>query len=84
MNNQSRWTASVLATLAAVMLFAVPVVGSAQETTSAIRGKILDPNGAPVSSAIVSVEDLRNGSSRNYTSSVDGVFLASRLLPGGP
>jgi hypothetical protein len=84
MNNQSRWTASVLAALAAVMLFAVPVVGSAQETTSAIRGKILDPNGAPVSSAIVSVEDLRNGSSRNYTSSVDGVFLASRLLPGGP
>ena len=84
MNNKSRWTGSVVAALAAVMLFAVPVAGNAQETTSAIRGKILDPSGSPLISATVSVEDLRNGSSRTYTSNADGVFLASRLLPGGP
>lgn len=70
------------ATLA--LLFAIPVASNAQETTSSIRGKILDPNGNPVASAAVLVEDLRSGTSRGYTSNDNGLFLATRLLPGGP
>jgi hypothetical protein len=68
----------------ALLVLALPVAGFAQETTSNIRGKILDPSGNPVADAAVSVEDMRSGAVRNVTSGSDGTFLASRLLPGGP
>ena len=92
MKYQSRFSRSALATLqqatiavfAAVMLLALPVAGNAQDTTSAIRGKILDPSGAPVGGALIVVEDMRSGVTRSYTTSDGGIFLASRLLPGGP
>ena len=92
MKYQSRFSRSALATLqqatiavfAAVMLLALPVAGNAQDTTSAIRGKILDPSGAPVAGALIVVEDMRSGVTRSYTTSDGGIFLASRLLPGGP
>ena len=74
----------VVAGLTVAMLVAVPVAVNAQETTSSIRGKVLDPNGNPVANAAVVVEDTRNGSLRTYTSNSDGLFLATRLLPGGP
>ncbi len=92
MNNNSRFSGSTLATLrqmtlavfAAVMMLAVPVAGNAQDTTSSIRGKILDPSGSPVVGATVVVEDMRSGVERTLRSSDGGIFLASRLLPGGP
>jgi hypothetical protein len=70
--------------LAACALLAVPVASNAQETTSAIRGKINDPNGAPVAGATIVVEDLRSGTTRTVSTNTDGVFFAARLLPGGP
>jgi outer membrane receptor for ferrienterochelin and colicin len=73
-----------VAALAAIMFLTVPVASNAQDTTSAIRGKIIDPAGAPVAGASVVVEDTRSGVTRNLTSNDDGLFLASRLLPGGP
>ena len=73
-----------VAALAAIVLVAVPVASNAQDTTSAIRGRILDPNGAPVAGASIIVEDTRSGVTRSLTSSDDGLFLATRLLPGGP
>jgi Carboxypeptidase regulatory-like domain len=73
-----------LAAFAAALMLALPVAGNAQETTSGIRGKVLDPNGNPVASASVVVEDLRSGTTRAYNTSSDGLFLAARLLPGGP
>ncbi len=92
MKKNHRFSGSTLTTLkqvlvagfAAAMLLAVPVASNAQETTSSIRGKILDPAGDPVGGATVVVEDLRSGVKRTITSSNGGVFLASRLLPGGP
>jgi len=92
MNYKSRLIESTLTTLkqaaiavfAAAMLLAVPVAGNAQDTTAAIRGKILDPSGAPVAGASVVVEDMRSGVTRTYTTSGGGIFLATRLLPGGP
>jgi Carboxypeptidase regulatory-like domain len=68
----------------AIALFALPVAGNAQETTSAIRGKITDADGNAVANAAVVVRDLRNGVDRSYTSNDEGLFLATRLLPGGP
>jgi len=73
----------LLASLAVAFL-ALPVASNAQETTSSIRGRILDASGNPVSGAAVVVEDQRNGVERYYSTSGDGLFLATRLLPGGP
>jgi outer membrane receptor protein involved in Fe transport len=73
-----------VAAIAAVVLVAMPVASNAQDTTSAIRGKILDPNGAPVAGASIVVEDTRSGVARSLTTSDTGLFLATRLLPGGP
>ena len=73
-----------VAALAAIMMLTAPVASNAQDTTSAIRGKIIDPSGTPVGGATVVVEDTRSGVKRNLTSNNDGLFLASRLLPGGP
>jgi hypothetical protein len=92
MNYKSRLIESTLTTfkqaavavLAAAMLLAVPVAGNAQETTSSIRGKVLDPSGGVVQNAAVTVEDLRSGVKRSYQTNSAGLFLATRLLPGGP
>ena len=92
MKNTSRLFRSTLAAfrqlpaaaLTVVMLLALPVASMAQDTTSAIRGKIVDPGGAPVGGASVVVEDMRSGVTRSMTANSDGTFLASRLLPGGP
>jgi len=73
-----------LALFAAAMLFTVPVAGNAQDTTSAIRGRILDTTGAPVGGASVVVQDTRSAVERSFTTNSSGVFLATRLLPGGP
>lgn len=67
-----------------MMLLAVPVASNAQETTSDIRGKVLDQSGAPVAGAVVVVQDTRGGVTRSYTTNNSGLFLATRLLPGGP
>jgi outer membrane receptor for ferrienterochelin and colicin len=68
----------------ASLLITLPVAGFAQETTSAIRGKVLDPSGNPVVDATIVVEDTRSGATRSATSGSDGTFFATRLLPGGP
>jgi hypothetical protein len=92
MKNKSRLNELTIATLkqitiavfAAVMLLAVPVAGNAQETTSSIRGKVLDASGNTMAGASVVVEDTRSGVDRSYSTNSSGLFLATRLLPGGP
>ena len=84
MNYKSRFSGSVLAAFVAVVMLAVPVAGNAQDTTGSIRGKVLDPSGSPVGGATIVVEDMRSGVTRTLTTSNGGIFLASRLLPGGP
>ena len=75
---------AAVAVFAAAMLLAVPVAGNAQQTTSSIRGKVVDESGSAVSGASVVVEDLRSGVDRTYATNDSGLFLATRLLPGGP
>jgi len=92
MKTKSRFVGSTLATLkqasiavfAALVILAAPVASNAQDTTSSIRGKILDQSGAPLSGATVVVQDTRSGVERTYATNDGGVFLATRLLPGGP
>jgi len=68
----------------AVVLLAFSVASNAQDTSSSIRGKVLDSSGATIAGAAVVVEDLRNGVARGYSTNSTGLFLATRLLPGGP
>ncbi|MCG6920390.1 MAG: carboxypeptidase-like regulatory domain-containing protein, partial [Acidobacteria bacterium] len=66
------------------MALAVPGVLQAQETTAAIRGKVVDAAGVPVANAQVEILDQRTGIIRTFVSNADGAFLAPRLAPGGP
>jgi hypothetical protein len=92
MKNKSRFYGSTLTTLkhaaaalfAAAMLFALPVAGNAQETTSVIRGTILAPDGGPAAGVSVRITDARTGSVKTATTSASGRFTASALAVGGP
>ena len=72
------------ALLAAILLFLLPVAGFAQDTASAIRGKIYDSDGNTVSGVTVVIEDARTGVRRDYTSNAAGTFFAANLPVGGP
>jgi len=92
MKNKSRFSVSTLTTLkqaavalfAAAMLLAIPVAGNAQETTSAIRGTILAPNGQPAAGVSVRITDTRTGRINTATTSGSGRFTVSALSVGGP
>lgn len=72
-----------LALLASIGALLAPAA-SAQETTATIRGTIVDAANSPVAGAKVEVLDQRTGNIRTFTANDDGVFLATRLSPGGP
>ncbi|GLS25891.1 carboxypeptidase regulatory-like domain-containing protein [Marinibactrum halimedae] len=71
--------------LAAAVLVAIGSTGAiAQETSSSIRGKILDTDGTPLENASISVVDTRTGVTRTYSTNNSGSFIAPRLPVGGP
>ena len=74
--------AGLLAALVAVV--ALPIAAQAQETNSAIRGRVLDAQGAPVAGAAILIEDQRTNATHRYTTNSAGVFLAPNLPVGGP
>ena len=73
---------SKLLPLAAILL--LPAFAQAQDTSSALRGRVLDESGNPLGGANVVVLDLRSGNDRTYTTNNTGTFLASNLPVGGP
>ncbi len=74
------------AKLVICLLFGVLLAHTAvaQETTATIRGSVVDNSGSPVADAKVEVLDQRTGALKTLKSNADGVFLATRLSPGGP
>ncbi len=68
-----------------VLMFAFlsPLGLQAADTTSAIRGKLVD-SGAAVANATVTIRDTRTGATRQYTTNEQGNFYAARLPVGGP
>ena len=68
----------------AVLAAALSSDALAQGTTSAIRGKVIGANGAPVDNATVVIVDTRTGAVRTLESNDSGAFLASNLSVGGP
>ncbi len=63
---------------------AIPVASNAQETTSAIRGSILAPDGGPAANVSVRVTDTRTGRVSTATTSASGRFTVGSLAVGGP
>jgi hypothetical protein len=56
----------------------------AQNTTSAITGRVVDGNGRPVSGATVAIRHVDSGSTTNATTDGEGRYAARGLRPGGP
>ena len=65
-------------------LLVLPMMAQAQDTASALRGRVLDENGTALAGATVVVVDLRSGNDRSYVTNNTGTFLASKLPVGGP
>ena len=79
----NRWLKPLL--LAALGLFAfaaLPV--HAQDTTSAIRGRIIDADGQAIPGAQVVISDQRTGTSSTLQTGAGGGFNAGGLRVGGP
>ena len=70
--------------LAAMLLFAVPVAGYAQEITGSVRGTVTAPTGSPAAGTTVTVTDTRTGSVRIVTATASGSFNVRGLTVGGP
>ena len=73
-----------LAFLIACLAMAIPVASNAQETTSAIRGTIIAPDGGPAANVAVRITDTRTGRIATATTSATGRFTVGSLAVGGP
>src|SRR5689334_4273281 len=54
----------------------------AQNTSGSITGRLVDPSGAVVAGATVTVTETNTGVARSLVSSSDGDFTATLLQPG--
>jgi len=67
---------------AVIAIFATAALAQSQATTGLIQGTVVDPNGAVVSGASITVRNTGTGFERTVTSNSDGFFTAP-LLPLG-
>ena len=69
---------------AAALLAAAPTAVYAQETSSQLRGSIVDASGNPISGARISIIHTPSGTVSTATTNDTGSFFASGLRVGGP
>jgi outer membrane receptor protein involved in Fe transport len=74
-------TTCVLLLLAIQVVGTVPCFAQASSSTAELRGQVLDPSGAALTGANVSVADLNKGAKRTTTSDDDGYFTFLNLPP---
>src|ERR1700734_1305891 len=67
---------------AAIVLIFVKFAQGQGETTSAIVGSVVDPAGAAISGAIVTVTNVENGLKRSVKTDDAGRFSFPQLKPG--
>ena len=67
----------------AIVLMLVKLADGQGETTSAIVGSVVDPAGAAISGAIVTVTNVENGLKRSVKTDDSGRFSFPQLKPGG-
>ncbi|WP_347259784.1 TonB-dependent receptor [Rudaea sp.] len=70
--------------LAGVIASALSISAYAQETTSAVAGRIVDAKGAPVAGAKVKIVHVPSGTTSNVTADANGRYQAQGLRVGGP
>ena len=68
--------------VAAIVLILVKFAQGQGETTSAIVGSVIDPAGAAISGAMVTVTNLENGLKRSVKTDDSGRFSFPQLKPG--
>src|SRR5688500_19661835 len=56
--------------------------GYAQQGTTEVRGRVLDPQGALLPGVTVTVRNQDTGMFRETVSSTDGTFFVSGIVPG--
>ena len=74
--------ASVVSLAATSTFVATPAF--AQETTSSVRGEVVDQSGTPIAGATVTVTHTPSGTTSTQTTDAAGGFNASGLRLGGP
>jgi len=79
---QKRWGGLRRSVLMLVMATAWLTPVEAQEAGGTIVGTVMDPSGAAVASASVTIKNVATGVERNSTTNVDGVYTAPNLIPG--
>lgn len=71
-----------LLTLATILLLALSAVAFAQETTGRISGQVVDPAGAIVSNAEVTLTNTATRDERKVQTDDNGNFVLTQLQPG--
>lgn len=74
------FAAYALSLITMIFFFSVPVL--AQATTGTIKGTVVDPNGAVIAGASVTVKNEATGVEEVTSTSGEGNFTVSNLLPG--
>ena len=67
-----------------ILLFALPILGSSQETGSTLRGTITDDKGAVLSNVTITVKHEPTGFTTSRQSNAKGSYVFPDLKPGGP
>ena len=78
----SRFRAKALPLAIAAFLAASPLM--AQDTSSAVSGRVLDASGKPVAGATVQIVHEPTGTTKIATTDADGRYVAQGLRVGGP
>src|SRR6185437_11620481 len=79
--NARIWLNCFFALLAA---FAISTGANAQNTSSALTGRITDSTGAPIAGAVVEIVHVPSNTVRTETTNAEGRFSAQGLRVGGP
>jgi len=66
------------------LMAAAPAAVYAQETSSQLRGSVVDASGAPISGAAITIVHTASGTAQTATTSATGSFFQSGLRVGGP
>lgn len=80
----NHWTGFTRTAIAAAVAIVAVAPALAQNTTSAISGRIVDADGKPVAGATVSITHVESGSTSNVTTDAEGRYAARGLRAGGP
>ncbi|HAK55546.1 MAG TPA: hypothetical protein DCP38_08705 [Acidobacteria bacterium] len=82
MGEASRMAVRLRAWIVVALAVGAVSTGLAQTHLGAIRGTVLDPTGATVAEAALTVVHVPTGVGRKTTTSVDGAFVLTQLPPG--